>query len=265
MVSESPLPDRCGARVTDKYGIEVHHDSRNEVYSSVEHLESLILSDGTETIAVEPDYEEVMNYLRSGYNCLSVELSDPDEDVSTYEVEIEDDDPYITNVDTELQGYCERYQMDNGRCYVHGGNAGPPEGNTNGMTHGLHAQRSNYFEQLDDDAKAFIERLVDSWLDDAPFDRDSFAKVSELYRIAVDQHRLWNAQDEFKEGMVTEQTVMTDSGAQTVRDENPANLPYDRLDRTTFKKLKDMGVLDDPDSQQAEATESLASKFAEME
>jgi hypothetical protein len=131
------------------------------------------------------------------------------------------------------------------------------------MTHGLRAKRSNYYDSLPDKEKWFIERLADSWIDNAPFDKDNFAKVNEIYRIAVDQHRLWNAHDEMNDGLIYEQVIGTDDEGEPieVEDENPVNLAYDRLDRTTIRKLKELNCLDSPDSQKAEAMESLADKF----
>lgn len=275
MTTEKPQPDRCGARVVDKVGIEIHYstDPDSGEYDHVltdEDIETIVLSDGSEEVREEAEYEEVIGYLHHGYSVSAVILSDPEQaDVIAGEdgrVPIDDDDPYVTNRDTELQGYCERYPMDNGRCYNHGGMAeGAPEGNQRAMTHGLRASRSNYYENLDDEEKAFVHQLADSWIDDAPFDRDNFAKATEVMRIAIDQLRLWKAHEELNEGLITEQTVEIDGEMQDIVDENPANLPYDRLDRTTTRKLKELGCLDDPDSQQAEATESLADKFKQID
>lgn len=285
MASEHPKPDRCGASVIDKVGIEIHsetfstdadldvddlaeYDDEDRPVLTDEQLRSVIVTDGDVEEALEPEYVTVVDYLRSGFDTKAVRLLDPDATLV-----VEDDDPYVTNARTELEGYCERYPMDNGRCYVHGGNAtGAPEGNTNAMKHGLKARRSNYYEQLDDEEKAFVEAMVDSWLEDAPFDRGNAAKVTEIYRIAIDQHRLWNATDEYVEDGITTEEVLTDDTGSPVYDENgdpvtkevenPANLPYSRLDRDLFKKLKELGCLDDPDSQDAEAKESLAQKLS---
>lgn len=263
MVSDDPRPDRCGAQVIDKVGLEVHDEELDESFVSSDRLEKVVITKGVVTTEKEPEYEEVLPYLRDGFSMVAVILStDDEEDVR---ISIRDDDPYVTNHDTDLVGYCERYPMqDRKRCYVHDGSF--EEGNQKAMKHGLKAKRSNFFNNLDEDDERFVEALVDSWIENAPFDRDNFAKVNEVYRIAVDQLRLWNAQDEFSDGMVYEQVIGTDEEGQPieVEDENPANLPYDRLDRTTLRKLKDLGCLDDPDTQQAEANESLASKFAEL-
>lgn len=277
MVSEEPRPDRCGHKVVDKVGIEVHDDDSEEVYSSEDRIELVYLDDIEDDIdgmVHEIDYISIMQYLRQGYEVTRVGLRPEDEDFDEDKefgedelewVEVEDDAPYTTNAKTEVKGYCERYELkDDQWCYVHRGAF--KDNNTAKMTHGLKAKRSNYYENLDKDDKILIEKMVDDWIEDAPFDRDNSAKTNEVYRIAVDQIRLWNAQDEFNEGMVKDQIVGTDDEGNPVEmeKENPANLPYDRLDRTTFKKLKDLGCLDDPDTQNAEAIESLPDKFAEL-
>jgi len=264
------MPDRCAATVTTRVGLEIHDDVLEEVFSSADRLDSVVLERGAVRTEKEPEYEEVRDYLEKGFVVAQVNLtpSEADEDDGRIiPIDVEDEDPKVTHHDTEVDGYCERFPMDNGRCYVHGGVAGAPEGNVNAMTHGLRAKRSSYYEHLPDKEKWFIERLADSWIDNAPFDKDNFAKVNEVYRIAVDQHRLWGAHEEARDGLIYEQIIGQDETGEPieVEDENPVNLAYDRLDRTTIRKLKELGCLSDPDSKQAEAMESLADKFAGLD
>jgi len=267
MVSDEPRSDRCGADVTDRLGFEVHDEEADETYVSSERLEKVVIERGSVRTEKEAEYDELISYLNNGFSVASVKLFTDDSD-ELVEVEMEDDDPYTVHHYTEHVGFCERYQMDNGRCYVHGGanDYSPPEGNVRGMTHGLRAKRSNYYDHLSDEEKGFIQEMIDSWMDNAPFDRDNTAKANEVYRIAIDQHRLWNAHNEFEGGLTKEQVVgVSDSGEPIeVEEEKPVNLAYDRLDKANFKKLRDLGCLDDPESQQAEATESLADKFDQL-
>jgi len=269
MASNEPLPDRCAATVTSRVGLEVHDDELEDVFVTSDRLESVVLERGAVRSEKEPEYEDIYPYLSKGFSVAQVNLTPSEateEDSRIIPIDIEDDDPKVTHHDTEVEGYCERFPMDSGRCYVHGGTAGAPEGNTNAMTHGLNAKRSNYYENLPQDDKEFVEAMADSWIENAPFDRDNFAKVNEVYRVAVDQLRLWNAQDYFEDGLIYTQVVgqKDDGEPLEVEDENPANLAYDRLDRTTLRKLKELGALDDPESQNAEATESLADKFDQI-
>jgi len=153
-----------------------------------------------------------------------------------------------------------------GRCYMHGGGdgTGAPEGNTNAMTHGLYAQTTNYYKSLDEDEKAFIESLVDSWIENAPFDRENTAKVNRIYKIAIDEHKMWRANDYYaSEDFVDVTDIPAENGdSYEVKEENPINQTYDRLSRTSIKELKELGCLDSPDDRQADATESLAKKLS---
>jgi|APHM01.1.fsa_nt_gi hypothetical protein len=280
MASEKPLPDRCGAHVTDRVGVEVTDDELGRTFSDEDDLERLIIDKGAVTAHKDPEYTEVVSHLKHGFNLTAVDLAPNDADQSDDDayvrVQIVDDDPYIRHRTTELDGYCERYPMeDRDRCYVHTGLSTDEENPTpNRMKHGLHALRSDYYKQLGEQEKVAVQALVDSWLDNAPFDRDNFAKVNEVWRIAVDQMRLWKSQDEFTDtdaggdsGLLEEITIDYDPETKeeiTTTDENPVNLPYDRLDRTTIRKAKDLGLLDDPETQEAEAKESLAEKFADL-
>lgn len=178
----------------------------------------------------------------------------------------------VTNRYNELQGYCEHWPMhDRKRCNNHS-KVDPKEmegndrakGTANGMKHGLYARRTNYYQALDEEDQLFVEGMVDSWLEDAPFDRDNAAKLNELYRIAIDQHRAMNALDEYVEdgeleGMTKEVTVDydPDTGEITALDEHPVNLPYSRLDRDIVKKLGELNILDSNDIDE-ETTESIA-------
>ena len=170
----------------------------------------------------------------------------------------------ITNRDKDFQGYCERYAMkEKNNCYVHQG-GGPAKGNTNSMTHGLYAQRTNFYSALDEDDKQFIEAMVDSWLDQAPFERDNVAMVNTLYRCAIDQLKAWFAVDEYVddngsiEGVTKEQVIFVDGETKELEDEHPVNMPYSRLTNDVRQELKDLGIYDSPEAQNAKATESLA-------
>lgn len=276
MVFEDPVEGRCNAEVFDKIGLEVHADGYEHVFTD-ENIESVRLERDDETKYKDPEYDEVIPYMREGFSLTAVNLTRSEATEEFGEVEddsvvvaIEDDDPYVTNSGKHVKGYCERHPMDCGRCYNHGGNStGPGEGNMNGVKHGLKVTKlSGYYQnELDQDEKALVHELADSWVEDAPFDRDNKAKMTMLLRIAIDQVRLWKAQDWFEQNDFVDEFQIDfdpEAGEITALDENPANLPYSRLDRDNLKKLKDLGITDDADSKQAEATESLAQKFAEV-
>lgn len=302
MASEKPLPDRCSAEVRDKVGLEITLD--NGAIISDSNIDAIKLekqhAQTTTRVHSEPNYESVREYLWDDYETTAIaipgglenapiELTDdikhgvtepdttvgdiPEPSASTHVwLQLGDNIIDVTNRTSELVGYCERYPMrdeDHGRCYHHQG-GGAPKGNTNGMRHGMYAQRTNFYQALSRDDQEYIEALVDSWIEQAPFDRDNVAMVNELYRCGVDQVRAWSGIDEFVDeetdeidGLVTEQTVFDGEEVHEVEEEHPANLPYSRLDRDIQSKLKDLGVYgESPEDKQASATESLAQKLS---
>jgi len=190
----------------------------------------------------------------------------PTEDITW--VDISDVVENITNRDKDFQGYCERYPMkEKNHCYVHQG-GGAVEGNTNPMKHGLYAQRTNFYNALGDEDKEFIEAMVDSWIDQAPFGRDNVAMVNTLYRCAIDQMKAWFAIDEYVddhgtiEGVTKTQEFFVDGEIKEIEDEHPLNMPYSRLTNDVRQELKDLGIYESPEKQSAEATESLARKLS---
>jgi hypothetical protein len=152
---------------------------------------------------------------------------------------------------------------DTGPCKFHGGAAGAgrgaPDGNGNAEKHGLKSDRENWFDRHRDSAGELVRALVASYVADAPFGWESTAKVDQLCEVAIDQARLRHA-NEYLDEFLTEQVVgVTEQGREiTELEENPAHMPRDRIKRTNAKILKDLGIMDDPDSAQASATETLA-------
>lgn len=294
MVSDKPLPDRCGAKITDSVGIEVTIDVSDgeQMVLTEETVAGLQFVLDDDIVHGESVYKSVREYLWADHELTHLALSDhetalalADDDHETSETipaepsttvgAIVDDAIWldvagivenVTNSHSEHAGYCERYPMldaDHERCYDHQPGPGAPEGNTNALTHGLRAQRTNFYKQLPDEDKQFVEALVDSWIEQSPYDRDNVGVVNELYRTAIDQLRAWSAIDEYVEhgtyvGLVKEQDVEMDGEMITLEDEHPVNLPYSRLDRDIQSKLKDLNVYESPESEAADSTESLA-------
>lgn len=178
---------------------------------------------------------------------------------------------------TQDGGYCALvagYGTDHkgeGKCKYHGGCAGAPKGNQNAKKHGIYSQRSNYYEDLSAEEQAWVDELVSSMLDDAPFTRENFQKFQMLREIGIDMHKARTANNYIgEEGVVQDNVVRDDEGNPIMRDgelvteteENPVNLSYDRLKRTYTKQLKELGLLDDPESQKAEAGKSISEQLS---
>jgi hypothetical protein len=185
-----------------------------------------------------------------------------------------------TNRDGESCGLAAGWghDFDSDLCKFHGGAADPeeqgaPEGNSNAVdndggappangnaeTHGLRADRRQWFKRHREDAGDLVRALVASYVNDAPFTWQQTGKVDQLCEVAIDQARLRHS-NEYLDEFLTEQTVsVTEDGRQiTELEENPAHLPRDRIKRTNAKILKELGVLDDPESASAAATLTLA-------
>jgi len=172
-------------------------------------------------------------------------------------------------------GYCANRagfrtdHFDEGRCYLHGGALkSVQEGTNHAEKHGLHADRQNYYKNRNTAEQQWIDAVFESFLDDAPFGPDNFAKVQMLRNVAIDMHKLKNANDFIdQEGLIqTDKTVGYADNGKPIKDdeENPVNVAYDRLNRTMTRQLKELGILDDPDSQQAEAQESIANELSAL-
>jgi hypothetical protein len=174
-------------------------------------------------------------------------------------------------------GYCEGWQMDNGRCYSHGGRnedddrdpgGVPPEkakGNGNAESHGLTADREQWFERHRDEVGEDVRLLAASYLEDAPFGWSDTAKVHKLVEVVIDQVRLQQS-NEYLDEFLEERVVGTTEGGAPIRqlEENPGHLPRARIKRDNIRILKDLGILDDPASQQAAAQESTADALREF-
>jgi hypothetical protein len=156
-----------------------------------------------------------------------------------------------------------------GRCYLHGGALKEAQkGNNYAETHGMHSDRQNYYNNRSTEEQQWIDAVIESLLDDAPFDADNMAKLQMVRNIAIDMHKQQRANDYIDEvGVVHKDktTGYTDDGRPIKEDvENPINIAYDRLTRTLTRSMKELGLLDDPESQQAEANNNIANELSKM-
>lgn len=162
---------------------------------------------------------------------------------------------------------CNAWKMGDGdRCYHHGGastgpktDGGKEKSAGNAEKHGLTADREDWFDRHRDEVADDVQVLVESYVEDAPFGFESTAKVDKLTELCIDQVRLREANEWLRGEFLKEETVgVTDDGRPIKKlVENPAHMPRDRIKRTNIKGLKELGILDDPDSAAAEATSEL--------
>lgn len=149
----------------------------------------------------------------------------------------------------------------NGRCPRHGGKStGPPKGSANYFEHGATAAPLNLVENdlIAEEDVRWIQGLVDAYLEEAPFGPDS-PKVERLTRTCCMIFQEWAGQKHIlEEGMAVEDIVgVTDEGEPVLRtDEHYLCQRIDRLNDKIRMNLKDLGLLDDPESQRAGAEQS---------
>lgn len=161
-------------------------------------------------------------------------------------------------------------ESDRKRCDTCGGKSTGPkteEGKEivsgNAESHGMFADRDKYYQRRDEANQKFIDRVYDGFLSDAPFTESSNpGKALKLWQCAIDLHKRQRVNAYIdEEGLV--QTSYEGHDPVSQREiveikENTLHLTYDRLGRETTRTLKELGVLDDPDSQQAQALSEMA-------
>jgi len=124
-------------------------------------------------------------------------------------------------------GYCANragFRTDHvgeGRCYLHGG-ISTTHGNNYAEEHGLYADRQNYYKNRSTREQMWIDSIVESILDDAPFGPDAKYKLEMVRNLAIDMHKLKNANDYIDEkGVVHKDKTVgyTDDGQPIKMDE----------------------------------------------
>lgn len=170
-----------------------------------------------------------------------------------------------TNRDGEPCGHPAGWGTPNttGACKFHGGaeGSGAPAGNGNAETHGLTADAEKWFDRHRDEVEDEIRLLVDSWVEQAPFGYDAHGNVRLLVECAIDELRMQQANEYIDdEGIVVRHfDGIADDGREIYEfKENPALRPKSRLKKDTMRVLKDLGILDDPDTQAADSLDTLA-------
>lgn len=156
----------------------------------------------------------------------------------------------------------------NSRCRMHGGaGSGAPEGNQNSARHGLYSDPANVLDNLaenDPEAYEWVCKKYDSYLDDAPFE-DGTAKADELKQIAAQEFVIWRSLGiQITDGVVVETNEPKGNKYGDTLKDHPVNLPLDRMQRTVTTRLKELGVLDDPETQQADAEGSKVAALREL-
>jgi len=142
-----------------------------------------------------------------------------------------------------------------GRCKLHGGNAGAPDGNQNAAKHPLHADPHHYYQSLDEEQQRFIDELA-GVIQDRIYETAEEIDHMDLVlsrRVAIDLHIVSKASDY----IANESGLLQEVGPW----EAPAPLLEEvrQYDESIFKNLKKLGVLDtSEDSDTTEWREFIA-------
>lgn len=157
-----------------------------------------------------------------------------------------------------------------GNSYALGNSGGAPRGNSNAEGHGAPAQNQNgakhhiysndpgdvlkHLEENEPEAYEWVQAKFSSYLEDAPFPADS-AKADQLLQIVTAEYSVWCGRGiQVRDGLLKKTHIKGSDGELVeVEDEHSINQPTNRLEKTVTRRLKELGILDDPDSQQAEA------------
>lgn len=152
-----------------------------------------------------------------------------------------------------------------GRCKFHGGKgSGAPEGNGNSEKHGLQADHVKWFDRHRDDVGDRVREKVARAIEHVPFDWENLMKMDELVQAAINQEQVRKGDQYIRDrGIMRKETIPVGESAIRQDEENPASLQKSRLQKDTIRLLKDLGYLDDPDSQQAESMQSIAEILSE--
>lgn len=144
-----------------------------------------------------------------------------------------------------------------GRCKFHGGAGGPPANNQNAQKHALTADPHHYHENLEQEEKQFVEDVsaaIEDRLRRVKGEKPDYLDRVLARRVAVKLHMVCQASDYTENVAGLVQTVFTEDG--TYDEKTPLVEEIRRFDESIFRNLKDLGVLDDPESQKADALES---------
>lgn len=156
-------------------------------------------------------------------------------------------------------GYCRAFSgqgtdQDDGRCKNHfgGSKVGAPEHNQHNRTHGMSADPMHYAESLDEEEQAWVQDMTATICDRVRANTGNVDPLDRTLarRLAIRLHIASRASEYVRDnGMI--ETIWTDEGRQDVRNRLLEELR--QFDKDIVNDLKKIGVLDDPESQKADA------------
>lgn len=147
---------------------------------------------------------------------------------------------------------------------------GAPEGNTNGVTHGAYADENAYYQhELDDSGRELVDSIFQDYVEQYRelHGEPPLGHETELFRISVSHVKdieldRWASQrpDDLDpgNGLVARETHYTDDGTEYHQySESVVLSAQKKLSSDRRMWLKDLGLLEDPESQKADAISEL--------
>lgn len=167
---------------------------------------------------------------------------------------------------------------DHGKCGYHGGATPPKEenpdvgngeqdGNQNSQTHALFASHDGYYQALADDEQDwvfdFTHTLLDRYRDAHGKEPDMFDREA-LKNIAIDFHRVAHANGWFsQQGLVHEEEIRSESFEKSETKINVWAGEIRQYNESVYRRMQKHGLLDDPESQKAEALGDVKAAWIE--
>lgn len=165
---------------------------------------------------------------------------------------------------SEKQQLKERHEFAEGNTEASKHSAGgAPEGNSNSLKHGVYATPSNLTEHLSDDELEWIQEIVDGYLERAAFDAND-PRAERLVMVAVKLYQEWAAENQMlKEGLSEDTTIGVNKQGEPIvnKDSHHLRRASNQLSKESRLLLRELGLLNPPEQQQAEAQESVAQAF----
>lgn len=194
----------------------------------------------------------------------------------------DENDDICGSTDTSSGDPCERDAgwgipgAENGPCSTHrvagadmgppgndhavGNDGGAPAGNGNAITHAATATPVNLFDHLEDHEREWVERIHAGYLKEATFGKES-SKSERLLMACVMMYQEWSAREVILSDGISEDTIVgvNDEGEPIIdTEEHHLTRTASQLTGDVRMLLKDLGLLDDPESAKADAMDGLS-------